>query len=100
MTTKTYRLFYFAYPVAVLMLTSLAPIPAQADFFDDARKTFTVDIPHFFQDDVPCFFGGQPTSGAKKSCKPPAHPGESSTDNRADTPSDKTNGSVPQSSNQ
>ena len=45
------------------------PGVARADFFDDARKTFTKDIPHFFQDDVPCTFGGQPTSGARQSCR-------------------------------
>jgi hypothetical protein len=33
------------------------------------RKTFQTDIPHFFQDDVPCAFGGQPTSGTKTACK-------------------------------
>ena len=46
------------------------PDAARADFFDDARKTFTNDIPHFFQDDVPCTFGGRPTSGARTACKP------------------------------
>lgn len=100
MTTKTYGLFYFACPVAVLMLMSLAPAPSRADFFDDARKTFTSDIPHFFQDDIPCFFGGQPTSGTKKSCKPPAHPAKSSTDNHTAAPSDKTNENAPQNSGQ
>lgn len=55
--------------MAVLALASLAPSPARADFFDDARRTVTTDIPHFFQDDVPCAFGGQPTSHTKTSCK-------------------------------
>jgi hypothetical protein len=32
------------------------------------RQTFTVGIPHFFQDDIPCAFGGRPTSGTKTSC--------------------------------
>lgn len=41
---------------------------ARADFFDDMRSTFTTGIPHFFQDDIPCAFGGKPTSGAKRSC--------------------------------
>jgi len=67
--TKPYRLFYVACSVAGVALTFLPAVPARADFFDDARKTFTSDIPHFFQDDIPCFFGGQPTSGTKKSCK-------------------------------
>jgi hypothetical protein len=26
-------------------------------------------MPHFFQDDIPCAFGGSPTSGTKTSCK-------------------------------
>ncbi|MDE2167526.1 MAG: hypothetical protein KGJ66_14465 [Alphaproteobacteria bacterium] len=73
MNSTTYRRFRLAWPAAALMLAALAPTAARADFFDNARQTFTVDIPHFFQDDVPCFFGGQPTSGARKSCKPPAH---------------------------
>jgi hypothetical protein len=67
-------LFRLAYPVAALTLASLAPSPARADFFDDARQTFTTDIPHFFQDDIPCAFGGKPTSGTKTSCKSPAKP--------------------------
>jgi hypothetical protein len=69
--TKPCRLFYFACSVAGVALTFLPAVPARADFFDDARKTFTSDIPHFFQDDIPCFFGGQPTSGTRKSCKSP-----------------------------
>jgi hypothetical protein len=63
-----------AYAVAVLTLASLAPTSARADFFDDTRRTFQTDIPHFFQDDIPCAFGGQPTSHTKTSCKSPAHP--------------------------
>ena len=54
--------------IAVFALASLAPTPARADFFDGARQTFASDIPHFFQDDIPCFFGGQPTSHTKSSC--------------------------------
>jgi len=57
-----------ALPAAIVTLAALAPLPARADFFDDMRKTFTTDIPHFFQDDVPCAFGGQPTSGTKATC--------------------------------
>jgi hypothetical protein len=76
MSSTTYRRFRLALPAAVLALATFAPTVARADFFDDARQTFTVGIPHFFQDDVPCFFGGQPTSGARKSCKPPAHPAQ------------------------
>ncbi|HTZ80934.1 MAG TPA: hypothetical protein VMC10_23690 [Stellaceae bacterium] len=62
---------------------TLAPPSARADFFDDARRTFTTDIPHFFQDDIPCAFGGKPTSGTKTSCKSPAKP---ATDKDRDTP--------------
>ena len=65
----TARLSLVAYPLAVLALASLAPTPAHADFFDGARQTFTSDIPHFFQDDIPCFFGGQPTSRTRTACK-------------------------------
>ncbi len=60
--------------MALLTMASLASTPAHADFFDDARRTFTTDIPHFFQDDIPCAFGGRPTSGTKTSCKSPAKP--------------------------
>jgi hypothetical protein len=60
--------------VAVLMLAAVAPAPVHADFFDGARRTFQTDIPHFFQDDIPCAFGGQPTSHTKTSCKSPRHP--------------------------
>ncbi len=55
--------------VIVPTLVALTPIPARADFFDGARRTFQTDIPHFFQDDIPCAFGGQPTSHTKTSCK-------------------------------
>jgi hypothetical protein len=48
-----------------------AAMPARADFLDGVRKTFTNDLPHFFQDDVPCAFGGQPTSHTRKSCNSP-----------------------------
>ena len=50
-------LLHFAYLVAVL--TAVPLVPARADFFDDARKTIKVDIPHFFQHDIPCAFGGK-----------------------------------------
>ena len=53
----------------VLVGMAVAPGVAMADFFDDARRTFTNDIPQFFQDDVPCTFGGRPTSGARAACK-------------------------------
>src|SRR5580693_4864136 len=67
MTSNAYRLFHLAYPiVAILTLAPLAP--ARADFFDGMRQTFTTDIPHFFQDDIPCAFGGRPTSGTRTSC--------------------------------
>ncbi|MEA2736887.1 MAG: hypothetical protein QOH05_194 [Acetobacteraceae bacterium] len=55
--------------LSVLALGTLAPMPARADFFDGMRQTFTSDIPHFFQDDVPCAFGGKPTSHTRTSCK-------------------------------
>lgn len=69
MTTNAYRVLRLACCGAILALAAAAPTPARADFFDDARKTFTTDIPHFFQDDIPCAFGGQPTSHTKASCK-------------------------------
>jgi hypothetical protein len=55
----------------VFSVTLVAAVPARADFFDGMRKTFTNDLPHFFQDDVPCAFGGQPTSHTRKSCNSP-----------------------------
>ena len=74
-TVVQHRLTVFlACPIAMLAVTST--VPARADFFDDARKTFETDIPHFFQDDIPCAFGGNPTSGTKTSCKPDQHSNE------------------------
>jgi hypothetical protein len=101
MTSKAYRLFHLAYPIAVLTLVPLAP--ARADFFDDARRTFETDIPHFFQDDIPCAFGGQPTSHTKTSCKspsPPAKPAADKDSDRPAVPSDKPSagGDAPPSS--
>ena len=69
--------FRLVVPVAALALSAVASRPVLADVFDGARQAFQTDIPnfftkkvpHFFQDDVPCAFGGQPTSGAKKSCE-------------------------------
>jgi hypothetical protein len=55
--------------LALLAFASVHTPPARADFLDDVRKTFTKDMPHFFQDDIPCAFGGQPTSHTKRSCK-------------------------------
>ena len=113
MTSKGYWLSHLAYPIAVLTLAFLAPTPARADFFDDARRTFQTDIPHFFQtdvphffqDDIPCAFGGQPTSHTKTSCKSAGHPAKHTTSkdrDRAAVPSDKTNevGGAPPSSGQ
>ena len=54
-----------------IALVVLPAMPVRADFFDDARKTLQTDIPHFFQDDIPCAFGGQPTSHTKSACKSP-----------------------------
>jgi hypothetical protein len=95
LTSKAYWLFRPAYPIAVVALASLTPVSsARADFFDGARRTFQADIPHFFQDDIPCAFGGQPTSHTKTSCKSPAHPAKPATSNGRDgatVRSDKTN---------
>lgn len=100
---KATRLIPLICPMAALTLASLAPSPARADFFDDARRTFTTDIPHFFQDDVPCAFGGQPTSHTKTSCKSNNHPAKSTAakhTNDKDAPPDKPNegGDAPPSS--
>jgi hypothetical protein len=102
-TSKAYRLLHLAYPIAVLSLASLTPTRAQADFFDDMRRTFETDIPHFFQDDIPCAFGGQPTSHTKSSCKSSGHPAKQTTDKdhgHATVPPAKPNegGEVPPSS--
>jgi hypothetical protein len=102
LTSKRYWLFHLAYPITVLTLAFLAPTPARADFFDDARRTvqtdiphfFQTDFPHFFQDDIPCAFGGQPTSHTKTSCKSSGHPVKHTTDkgrDRTTAPLDKTN---------
>jgi hypothetical protein len=79
LTREAKPLFRLLTLSAVSALLALAPRPAHADFFDDARRTFQTDIPHFFtqnvphffQDDIPCAFGGHPTSGARKSCNAP-----------------------------
>jgi hypothetical protein len=63
---------------ATLTIAILASPPARADFFDGARRIFQTDIPHFFQDDIPCAFGGQPTSHTKTSCKAPNQPAKGS----------------------
>jgi hypothetical protein len=110
--TRTNRLLHIAYPLAALTLVSLTPSPARADFFDNARQTFTVDIPrfftsdvpHFFQDDIPCAFGGQPTSHTRTSCNAPHHPAEQATDKLPDAAAahpDNTNtvGNTPPSPN-
>ena len=55
--------------IAPVLVIGATVRPARADFFDDARRTFTSDIPHFFQDDIPCAFGGRPTSHTRTSCK-------------------------------
>jgi len=73
MTEAQQRLASGNYALVVLILGLLAaPAPVHADDFpNDVKRTFTTDIPHFFQDDVPCAFGGQPTSGTKTSCDAP-----------------------------
>jgi hypothetical protein len=78
---------FLACPIAMLAVAST--VPARADFFDDARKTFETDIPHFFQDDIPCAFGGNPTSGAKTSCKSDQY------SNEATEQADKSAAAVP-----
>ena len=84
MTFSTSRLLYLAFPVAVLTLVPLAP--ARADFFDGVRRTFQTDIPHFFQDDIPCAFGGKPTSGARASCRSGDHPVKHATEKNRERP--------------
>ena len=76
MTTAQQRRLSVRHAIAVVFLASLAaPMSARADDFpNDVKRTFTTDIPHFFQDDIPCAFGGQPTSGTKSSCKGASHP--------------------------
>ena len=74
MTTTNRHFRRFHGVAVVLVLTTLAPMPAHADFLDDVRRTFTTDMPHFFQDDIPCAFGGQPTSRTRTSCKQPGPP--------------------------
>jgi hypothetical protein len=76
MTKAPERHMSARYAIAVVFLASLAaPVTARADDFpNDVKRTFTTDIPHFFQDDIPCAFGGQPTSGTKSSCKGASHP--------------------------
>jgi hypothetical protein len=95
MTFKPFRLIHLAFPVAVLTLVPLAP--ARADFFDGARRTFTTDIPHFFQDDIPCAFGGRPTSGTKASCNSPHHAVKHATEKAAPSETPKPGEDVPPS---
>src|SRR5512135_1240535 len=83
--------------VLVLALAGLIPAAARADGFDDMRRTFQTDIPHFFQtdvphffqDDIPCAFGGKPTSGTKASCKSPEHPAKPAPDKSGHSPTPK-----------
>jgi len=83
----------------MLMLAGFVSIPARADFFDGMRKTFKTDIPHFFQDDIPCAFGGQPTSHTKTSCKSSGPPSKQTPVKAGDPPAgssakpDQTHGS-------
>ncbi len=74
LTTPYWHICRAGSAATVFTLSVLGPMPARADFFDDARRTLQTDIPHFFQDDIPCAFGGQPTSHTKTSCKSPGHP--------------------------
>ena len=100
LTSKAYWFFHLAYPIAVLTLAPLASTPARADFFDDARRTFETDIPHFFQDDIPCAFGGRPTSGTKASCNSSHHPAKHAAEKAAPSEKPKADGDVPPSSGQ
>jgi hypothetical protein len=99
MRTRAYGGWLLAYLIAVSLLTCMVPAPARADFFDDMRRTFTTDIPHFFQDDIPCAFGGQPTSHTKTSCKSAG--GHTTDVDRDGSPSrpDETNGAKDKSPN-
>jgi hypothetical protein len=81
---QPYRLLRLTWQIAVLALASLTPAPARADFFDGARRTFTNDIPHFFQDDIPCAFGGQPTSHTRTACKSSGQPATHTSDKAGD----------------
>jgi hypothetical protein len=96
LNAQPYKLFRLTWQIAVLALASLTPAPARADFFDGARRTFTNDIPHFFQDDIPCAFGGQPTSHTRTACKsagqPTAHASDKASDRSAVRPYD--NGAI------
>jgi hypothetical protein len=92
--------------LAVLAVLALAPKPAHADFFDDARKTFqtdiphffTQDVPHFFQDDIPCAVVGHPTSGERKSCD--SKPASNKNGAASDAPDEKPkNDNSPQNGN-
>lgn len=76
MTTTQQRRMCTRFAIALAFLAWIAlPVTARADDFpNDVKRTFTTDIPHFFQDDIPCAFGGQPTSGTKSSCKGASHP--------------------------
>ena len=94
MTLNPSRLSHLAYPIATLTLALLASAPARADFFDGARRTFTNDIPHFFQDDIPCAFGGQPTSHTRTACKSSAPSAKQAVDgdrNNVKIPADNPN---------
>jgi hypothetical protein len=73
----------------IALLAAASAVPARADFFDDARRTFETDIPHFFQDDIPCAFGGNPTSGTKTSCK------SDQSSKKATEPADKSAAAAP-----
>jgi len=107
-TKATERLLPANYALVALLVAVLAlPAPARADDFpNDVKRTFTTDIPHFFQDDIPCAFGGKPTSGAKASCKSSGKP--AATQHKATThkkkrtaakqPASKATTSAPQSS--
>jgi hypothetical protein len=93
LTSSTCRLAP-GYLIAALTLASLMSAPARADFFDGARRTFTNDIPHFFQDDIPCAFGGQPTSHTRSSCKssaPSAKPAADGDHSGTKIPADNPN---------
>lgn len=92
-----------SYAAAAFAFAGLIPAPVRADGFDDMRRTFQTDIPHFFQtdvphffqDDIPCAFGGKPTSGTKTSCKSsPEHKAKPTTEKKASPDEHQTNAPV------
>jgi hypothetical protein len=76
-TSRTGRLPRAVFVLAMAASACVVSAPVRADFLDGVRKTFTNDLPHFFQDDIPCAFGGRPTSHTRQSCKSDKNSGKS-----------------------